>query len=364
MKIFIIYASAGSGHKKVAEALHEEAVSVYGKGSITLLDILDYLPPFFRFLYSKGYIFTISKMKWFWGVLFHITDSPYLPFLNGRIRNLFNIQTCSRFLRFIKQENPDVIISTHFLVNELVSFQKDRGDINSKVISVVTDFGVHNFWIAMNIDCYVAASVKTKDILVSKGIKEEKIKIFGIPTRKQFERNMDRGQIKESFGLEKDIFTVLILVGGIGIGPIYEIVTLLSDEMNVVVVCGSNKKLYNRLKSLTFKKLRVFGWVDTIEEMMCVSDIVITKPGGSSVSECLLMGLPMIFFSIIPGQESFNAKIISEAGMGCIVTAPPRIKEKVLFYMNNPQKLSDMKDIIASFVVRNSSSRVLSLINE
>lgn len=364
MKIFIVYASAGSGHKKVAEALHEEAVSVYGKDKIALLDILDYVPPFFKFLYSKGYIFTISRMKWFWGFLFYLADSKYFALFNRNFRNFFNIKTCSHFLHFIEQENPDVIISTHFLVNELVSFQKEKGNINSKVISVVTDFGVHNFWISKNIDRYVAASVKTKDILVSKGINEEKIRIFGIPTRKQFEKIMDKERLKESFGLQRDIFTVLILVGGIGIGPIYEIVTLLGDQVNVIVVCGNNEKLYARLKNLAFKKLRVFGWVDTIEEMMCVSDIVITKPGGSSISECLMMGLPMIFFSIIPGQESCNAKTISESGLGCIVTAPQLIKEKILFFKNNPQVLGGIKDKIVSFTIRNSSSKVLNIVNE
>lgn len=360
MRIFIVYASAGAGHKKVAEAVYETAISDYGKEAVVLIDILDYMTPFFKFLYSKGYIFVISRMKWLWAILFYSSDARFLSLFNGRLRCFFNEKFCKRFLSFIGQENPDVIISTHFLVNELVSLLKARNAISSKFISVVTDFGVHNFWIAKHVEVYAVASEETRSILIAKNVDKNRISVLGIPIRKQFQRPMDKESIRKKLCIEGGRLTVLILTGGIGIGPIYEIVRSLNDQLQLIVVCGSNKKLFNQLGSLGYKNLKVFGWVDAIEELMLVSDIVVTKPGGSTVSECLVMGLPMIFFSIIPGQESFNAKIISKLGFGVIANYTT-IKEAIYSYKESPLMLASTKEKISLFAHRDSTRDVLKL---
>jgi processive 1,2-diacylglycerol beta-glucosyltransferase len=97
---------------------------------------------------------------------------------------------------------------------------------------------------------------------------------------------------------------------------------------------------------------------------MAVSDLVITKPGGSTISECLVMDLPMIFFSIVPGQEYANAKIISQYGFGFTLENSEKIKEKVLYLKNNPQEIEVIKNKIKEFRFKDSSNKVLDLINE
>ena len=280
---------------------------------------------------------------------------------------------------------PDVIISTHFLVNELTSYLKENGQIKTKLISIVTDFGVHNFWVAKNIDTYVVACKETEKILISKNIAKEKIRVLGIPIRGQFQRKLDKKSIKEKLGIEFENFsptpeshvskkealvarplnfTILILTGGIGMGPISQIVKLLSASVNVIVICGNNSKLYNQLKNADFKNVIVLGWIDNVEEVMAASDLVITKPGGSTISECLIMNLPMIFFSIIPGQELQNAQILSEYGLGFIIKRPRDIKEKVLYLKDNPEEIEAIKKKISAFRFGNSSHKILELINE
>ena len=364
MKIFIIYASAGFGHQKIAESINETAISLYGKNNITLLDVLDFTPHLFKFMYSKGYIFLISKIRWLWAIIFFLSNTKYLKLINYNFRRFSNRMFCYSFFNFIKKEHPDTIISTHFLVNELISFLKEKKQIKTKLISVVTDFGVHNFWLAKNIDTYVAACKRTKEILISKHVNKQKIRVLGVPIRKEFQRQIDRNAIRKKLGLQSEGFTTLILTGGIGIGPIFQIVKLLIDKINVIVICGNNKKLYYHLKKLNYGNLVVFGWIDYVEEAMAASDIAITKPGGSTISECLAMNLPMIFFSIIPGQEYQNAQIISKYGLGFILNKPRDIKEKVLYLKDNPQETSVIKERINSFKVQFSSRKVLDLINE
>lgn len=363
MKIFIIYASAGFGHKIVAQSLNEAAIPLYGNNNVKFLDILDFTPYFFKFLYSKGYIFLISRLKWFWAFLFFISNTNFLKPINNYFRHFINSLFCLRFLNFIKKEQPDVIISTHFLVNELVALLKQRKQINTKFISIVTDFGVHNFWIEKNVDTYIAACQETKHILISKGISKEKIKVLGIPIRKQFQKQMDDTIIRNKLGLRKREFTVLILTGGIGIGPIYQIVRYLEDRVNVIVICGNNRKLYNRLNLLNYKNLVVLGWIDYIEEAMKISDIIITKPGGSTISECLFMGLVMIFFSIIPGQEHQNAQIINNSRSGFILKKPKEIRDRVLHFKDNPEEIDIIRNRIKLFSHRDSVEKILELIN-
>ncbi|MDD5356068.1 MAG: hypothetical protein PHY56_06000, partial [Candidatus Omnitrophica bacterium] len=221
MKIFIIHASAGSGHKKIAEAIGGHAVDLYGKESVKIIDILDYTSKPFRFFYSTGYIFLISRFRWLWAVLFFLSDTKYLGLFNNNLRRFNNKLLCHRFLNFIKKENPDIIISTHFLVNELVSYLKQKKSIKTRLLSIVTDFGVHNFWVAPNVDTYIAASLRTQEILISKKVKKEKIKVLGIPVRRQFQKQISKESARSKFGIQGDGFTALILTGGIGMGPIY-----------------------------------------------------------------------------------------------------------------------------------------------
>jgi processive 1,2-diacylglycerol beta-glucosyltransferase len=108
--------------------------------------------------------------------------------------------------------------------------------------------------------------------------------------------------------------------------------------------------------------LIVLGWIDYVQEAMAASDIVITKPGGSTITECLTMNLPMIFFSIIPGQERQNAEIISKSGLGFILERPKDIKEKILYLRNNPRQISAMKNKIVSFRILDSNRNILALI--
>jgi processive 1,2-diacylglycerol beta-glucosyltransferase len=84
----------------------------------------------------------------------------------------------------------------------------------------------------------------------------------------------------------------------------------------VLAICGHNKKLYDRLMKKNKRSVKVYGFVNNMDELMAVSEAMITKPGGLSISEALVTGLPLIFFNAIPGQEENNVKVLATYQVG------------------------------------------------
>jgi processive 1,2-diacylglycerol beta-glucosyltransferase len=112
-----------------------------------------------------------------------------------------------------------------------------------------------------------------------------------------------------------------------------------------MVVCGNNAELRKDLeiKQRSEPRLkRVFGFVDFMDELMAVSDLLITKPGGITVSESIAMGVPMIFIEPIPGQEEANADYLVEQGAGVKARSLPVLLYKLGLLLRNPEKLADM----------------------
>ena len=359
-KILILYASAGSGHKKAAEAIFH-ALPKEGT-EVQLLDIVDFMPALAKKLYRDGYLFLMARLPWLWGISYFLSDTPYLSVLNVHFRKFVNARACRRLILFLKEANPDMVISAQFLASEIVSYTKEKFGLKAKLINVVTDFGVHNFWIVQQTDIYCCASEVTKEILRSKGVPEEKIKVCGIPLDKKFTENYSKIALQSELNLKKDMFTVLIATGGIGGGPIEKIVDLLKDEAQLLVVCGTNKKLYQKLTEKNYPHVHPFGFVDYMQKLMHVSDVIVTKAGGLTVTECLAVGLPMIFFFLIPGQELNNAKVIEREGAGLIAASPQEVKDFVIQWKNVPQDREVFKSRTQSLARPNSCQDIISLI--
>ncbi len=343
MKVLITYVSAGAGHRRVAEAVYSYLKNNRRDLNPELVDLLPSANPFFRFCYIRGYPFLVRYASWLWGFFFWMTKVRLTRWICRKSSLIVNYFSCRKFANFLIKEKFDFIISTHFLNSELAANLKLRNKIRAKLITVITDFGVHPFWISCGTDIYIAASKATKDKLLAMGVEESKIKDSGIPFAPNFIRNQDRVELAAKLGIKADMFTVLIMTGSFGSGPLEEIGESLCAQAQVLVVCAENKKLFWRLQKRNLENVKVFGFVNNAQELMAVSDIIITKPGGSSIAEFLNMELFPIFISVIPGQEEENIRILAGYGVGCAPKNIKRIKELIVELKNNPQKLQSLK---------------------
>jgi len=348
MKILITYAYAGIGHKKAALAI-EKALAGYEGVEVKNIDVLDYTNDFFKVSYPGVYLFLINKMPTFWGLFYYLLDTRVVDFFMAPVRRFTHRLNCEKFIEFVKSENPDVVVSTHFMPSEIVSGLKKSGEFKGKLITVVTDFISHSFWMARSSDYFIGAIQKTKNDLLRRGVSLEKIKIMGIPCDPIFGVSKDKETLMKQLGVEPGLFNVLIMSGGFGTGPMKEIAGEINnleleirDKMQLIAICGKNELLFHELNKMAQGlkvKLKAFGYMNNVDEFMEISDIIVTKPGGLTISEALSKALPMILVQPILGQETRNCKILTGYGTAVKADNTKQVCRLIEEFATSPEKM-------------------------
>ncbi|MBI4708398.1 MAG: hypothetical protein HY761_10830 [Candidatus Omnitrophica bacterium] len=357
-KILIVYASAGAGHFKAAEAVYKYLKNNEKDAQIEFLDILQQTNFLFRLFYTWGYSFLINHAVALWRWAFWATYVRRLRRLTKKTAVIIDRLNSARFSDYLVRQNPDFIISTHFLPSEIAAYLKTQQKITSKVITIITDFGVHPYWLSLGTDIYIVASDYTKEKLLLESGKPEDIRASGIPVDEKFLKSFNRRELSLKLGLDADKFTGILITGSFGLGPIEEIVDALHGQLQLIVVCARNKKLFTRLKKKNYPDCLVLGFVDNVQELMAVSDIIITKPGGMTISEVLAMELVPFFISPIPGQETENMKALQNYGIGQEIKRASDFKEIIFDCKNNPGKMQKVREAIKKIKKPNAAQEL------
>ncbi|MBA4388949.1 MAG: hypothetical protein C0404_13285 [Verrucomicrobia bacterium] len=348
MKVLILHASAGAGHKRAAEALARAFPMEKPGAEVVVRDILDFTNPVFKRTYSKGYLDVVKRAPELWGYMYaeadRKADSPW----RKKVRTIFNrIQTLS-FRRFFNETAPDVVVCTHFMSLELLSARKLRGKTGVPLFCVVTDFAVHALWVVENVDGYFVACEEAKRQLLRKGQKADRVTVSGIPIDPVFSKSEPPQAVRERLGLEKQMPTALVLSGGFGVGPTVDLIKSFrgSDfQCQLLVVAGANKDMEREATAAARgigMPARVFGFVNNVHELMDASDVIISKPGGLTTSEAMAKGKPMIVVDPIPGQEQRNCEYLLEAGAALRLYEADDAPFKIKALLGNPERLAAM----------------------
>ncbi len=372
MKVLIVYAKAGAGHRRAAEAVFA-AFKRRGQAKDTvLLDCLDYTNSWFKYFYPQSYLFLVRFLPFVWAGIYYALENRTFYSLIKPLRHLNNRLASKRFAGFLKKERPEVVISTQFFASEVVAALKKKRELDSILISVVTDFGLHTFWESESVDIFVVAREDTKRDLMARNIPQEKIRVLGIPIQPPL-KEFNQAQLRRELGLKEDLFTVLIVGGGFGVGPIQELVSSLDglsaevrDKVQLIVVCSRNKKLYEKMENIAsrFKvDSRTFGFVPDLYKVMAASDVIISKSGGLTTSESLAQGLPMIIIAPIPGQETKNCDLLVKNGAALRIERPVAVREIVRELVESPERLEKMRRQALSLARPDSADDIVTLAN-
>ncbi len=360
MKILVIHATAGAGHKKAAEAVFN-GIKAHTSHDVRIVDSLDYTNPFFKASYPWTYVFMVTKLPAVWEFCFWMLGIPFLQPVVRFVRRCYNAINTQPLEKFLKEEKFDAIITTHFMSAEVSSYLKRSGKISSKVICVVTDFDVHRIWINKGTDIYTGACDFTKNKIISLGINPNQVFAIGIPTDEKFAENTNPQQMRQTLKISPDMFTVLLATGSFGMGPLEELIDKLTSQQ-LLVVCGHNKALYEQLKGKNSDRVHIYGLVNNMYELMAASDVMVTKPGGLSIAEALVKKLPLVFFSAIPGQETGNINVLKSYEVATDQGNLTEIIQKVSDLSKNSETYAALRQKIAVLSKPNAVKDIILLV--
>ncbi len=339
-KVLILYASAGHGHEKAARALQEAYAS---RGcTVKMADALELVPSFFGANYKKTYLWLIQKAPWLWGFFYYLTDIPWTTLLTRPSRRLVNTLMARKLERWVLEENPSVVLSTHFLPTEVCGAMKKNGRLQAKLATVITDYLPHRFWISQKSDIYFVAIEETKKALVACGVPPEKIVVTGIPIEAKFEEALKHPKPPAAH------HTILVTSGGAAVGAIETIthaILRIQKPIEIFVVCGTNRHLKEKLGAIASKdsRLKTFGFVNNMQELMQASDVVVGKGGGLTMTESFALERPMIIYHPVPGQESRNVRCARSYYAAVQARSLHEIDDDILDMLKHPDHLESFK---------------------
>lgn len=319
MRILIATATAGGGHLAAASAIEDAWKKLRPHDEVEKLDLVKFFSPLHRKIHGDGYEALVEHAPEIWGMLFSKTDDPKVVARMSRLRRFFTPTSTLKLERHLKRTEPDVVLCTHYSPIEVLDrVARDGKEHCPFIVSVVTDFEAHALWMGKSVDLYCVAAEGTSARLLARGAQAGSIIATGIPISAKFAQPVDAREVRQRYGLRDDQPVILLLGGGFGWGPISETLAELdkiSARFQTIVVCGRNAELRREVAAQDRKHpTHVLGFVSNMNELMAVSDMVITKPGGLTTSEAMASGLPMVVVNPIPGQEAANSDFLLQAG--------------------------------------------------
>jgi processive 1,2-diacylglycerol beta-glucosyltransferase len=368
-KLLVLSVSAGAGHVRAADAVVAAANAARPPIDATHIDLLSLVPRDFRKLYGEQYIKLVEKLPQLWSFLYARSDRPSRDSLVGKLKRAAEKLNTRKLNAAIERLDPDAILCTHFLPAELLSRQKARGGRLPPLWVQVTDFDVHALWVHPYVDRYCVANDEIAFRLADRGVPAQKISVTGIPVMPQFGVPLDRAVCARELGITPDRFTVLMMAGGAGVGGLDELaerLLRLPEAAQLVALAGRNADLLKRLQALAKRhpgRLFPLGFTTTVERVMTAADLVVTKPGGLSVSECLAKQRPMLLVSPIPGQEERNADYLLEAGAAIKAVDGATLSFKVARLLADPSRLKVMSAAAARIARPRAAADVVDLIS-
>lgn len=368
LRFVVFSATFGAGHVRAAEALIEAIRMKAPSAEITHVDSVAFLSKTLNKVIKSTYIELIKHTPRLWGKFYYRT-SKITP--DSVLQRFLNVIGRREFLNYIEELRPNAIICTYPTIAGVLAQLRLRGVLHIPVAVVVTDYAVHSQWIHPGVDLYFVGNEDVFKGLVTRGIDPQRIHITGIPVNPRFEQPLKREEIYERLNLYPDRPVFLIMGGAYGVlGGAKKVCRILADSeipVQSLVVCGRDEKLYKSLDGIVAEAknpIQRFGFIRNVEDLMTVSDIIITKAGGLTVSEALTKHLPMLIYKPIPGQEEENAHFIQRIGAGRVVATEEKLEETILGLLIHPWEIEKMRSVAANALPGNAAEKATDYIFE
>jgi processive 1,2-diacylglycerol beta-glucosyltransferase len=344
-RILIMSASVGSGHMKAAEALEKAFRAHPDVGEVLNDDALEYTSGVHKQFYSKLYEKLSSIAPNFLGWWYERSDEPWRA---DQVRLAIDLPHTLPLIKFIKDFQPDAIVCTHFMPAGVISYLIAQGKLDTHLSIVVTDYHFHAEWLCRAFHQYFVAQPEERVHMEALGLPADRVHVTGIPIDPAFGRRMNRPALFRRFKLDPSKPVLLLTAGTLGLGPTQSVVRRLLEmpqDFQTVVVCGKNEELRDEIEEQirdSGRKFLVLGYTREMRELMHISSLLLSKPGGLTTAEAMASGLPMVVLDPVGGQEERNAEMVLEKGAGIKCPEVTVLPYKIGCLLDDPVRLRQM----------------------
>lgn len=373
-RVLVLYAKYGGGHLSAANSIQnfiEE--NYYFDTQVKSVDCVEYASPVLSGLTIEAYKDMAKKAPWAWKKVYYNSENGALSHISTDISKKMARKLHTLFKEFL----PDIVISTHPFATQMTSYLKEHENVDCKLATVLTDFAPHAQWLVGKDYCdlfFVSNDDMKTELINDYNIPETKVFVTGIPLSDRFLDNFKEDECFDVLRLKKEKKVLLFFGGGeFGLGEKRTVKVLKSlanhlDEYQIVAISGRNKKMNNEFLKL-YKKvknddLHIYKYTTNVPELMYISSLVVTKPGGLTSTESLASGLPMLIINPIPGQEEENARFLEKSGAAVWIKKDDDIDMIVDNLLKDTDKLEKMKENCLALSKRDSTKNICNIILE
>ena len=363
-RILILSLPHGAAHQRAAKALRKAFAAIRPEAQVEVIDTLQHSTAWFR-AYYNSYLIPLAV----WPRLWRYIESRQQQSESTNPGWIYRYGARPLF-RFMREFAPDVVIATEVGTCELAAMHKRESRSSYLLVGLeLMDF--NRAWIQPEVDLFLTTHVDLAAELVAEGADAAKVVTTGQPVDPVFASLPDRPTARQQLGIKQDALQILILFGGTGHGNPERILAELAKvnhPQQIVMVTGRNQRLEKRLRKRygSLPHMRVLGWVDNMQDWMVASDLMISKPGGGTLTEGFACGLPMLAFDPLPGNEERTCRWIEKWGAGNWIQKAEDLAPRIESLLADPAQIAALRrkagELARPFAARDGALAVLDLL--
>jgi processive 1,2-diacylglycerol beta-glucosyltransferase len=342
-RFLLMHTTQASGHHRASLALAEALRRLDGGASVACVDAFRFTSPLIRWAILRSYHSLIRHQPDVWEYLY---DNAAVHRQVQHLRGLLHRYHAARLRRVLDDVRPDAIACTQAYPCGMVADFKRQHGLNAPIVGVLTDHAPHLYWFHELVDMYVVPSERVRERFLERGVAASRIRVIGIPVDLAFCQSQDREAAARRYGVSLADPVILLMGGSTGFGALRQILGALDtlpQRCQLVVVAGTNEPLRRWVCGRRFRhRVIALGYVEDIPALMELATVLISKPGGMTISEALAKRVPMVLVNPIPGQEAYNARHLVAEG-AALEAGPETVRQTVRDLLESPTRLASLR---------------------
>lgn len=367
-KVLILSCSTGQGHNSCAQAI-KEYFELQGV-NCDLRDSFDFVSKQFARFMSWGHSFIYRYLPGMFRRGYSYSRNH--PAIFHKRSGIYKLLTAGAECLYQHLQNGqfDTVICTHVFSAIMLTHMLKKHPIPIQTAFVATDYTCHPGMDMVNLQRYFIPNVQLTDDFTAYGIPRDRITATGIPVRQEFLTQVDKAEARVRLNIGGGSRHLVMMCGSMGCGPmprtLKQIAPTLPKDAEVSVICGTNKRLYAKLKHRygANPKIHVIGYTDQVPLYMDSADLYLTKPGGISITEAAAKKLPMAFVNAVAGCEQYNMDFFINMGAAITTDTPEALAVDSLGLLCSRKAKQDMKMALCKYHYQNGAKNIFHALNE